>query len=88
MTDVELDSVVDDHYRSEAQTLTDRAEANLLAYRVLTGRSSDGEAARWAEICERWRSRAHAADGAGRVAAAVDRLVAAVVDPAASGPPG
>jgi hypothetical protein len=78
MTDAELDAIVDDHYQSEAQTLTDKAESNLLAYRALTGRASDAERARWDEICAGWRARAGAADGAGRVAAAVDRLVAAV----------
>ena len=81
MTDAELDTIVDDHYRSEAQTLTDKAESNLLAYEALTGRASAESAARWASISQRWQARAQAADGAGRVAAAVDRLVAAVGEP-------
>jgi hypothetical protein len=78
MTDDELDNIVDDHYRSEAQTLTDKAETNLLEYQALTGRISDEAAERWNEITQRWRNRTIAADGAGRVAAAVDRLAEAV----------
>lgn len=87
MTADELDAVVDDHYNSEAQTLTDRAEQNTLAYKALTDRMSEAEAARWEEILERARARAAAADGVGRVVGALDRLTGAVLhDPDHDGP--
>lgn len=80
MTDAELDDVVDDHYRAEAQTLTDRAEQSLLAYRSLVGHLTGDEHARWTEIQQRWTARAAAGDSAGRVVDALDRLTAAVAD--------
>lgn len=87
MTADELDAVVDDHYSSEAQTLTDRAEQNLLAYEALTGRMTDAERARWEAILDRAEARAAAADGVGRVVGALDRLTGAVLhDPDAVGP--
>ncbi len=89
MTETELDAVVDDHYNSEAQTLTDKAEQNLLAYKSLTGRMTEAESARWQEILERATSRAAAADGVGRVVGALDRLTGAVLhDPDDPGPRG
>ena len=50
MNDVELERVVDDHYRSEAQTLTTGAEHNLLKLAELRGRLSAEQRARWDEI--------------------------------------
>lgn len=87
MTTDELDAVVDDHYNSEAQTLTDRAEQNLLAYKALTDRMTDAETTRWNEILDRATARAAAADGVGRVVGALDRLTGAVLhDPDQTGP--
>jgi hypothetical protein len=79
MTDDELDAVVDDHYNSEAQTLTDKAEQNMLAYTALTGRQTSEELARWTEILRRAASRAAAGDTVGRIVDAVDRLTGAVL---------
>ena len=79
MTEEELDAVLDDHYNSEAQTLTDKAEQNLLAYKQLAGRMTDEEAERWAEIVRRAAGRANADDGVGRIVDAVDRLTGAVL---------
>ncbi|MGX1546296.1 DNA repair ATPase [Streptomyces adustus] len=50
MNDAELDAVVRDHYRAEAQTLTTGAEANLLKLGELRGTLSGAQAARWAEV--------------------------------------
>ncbi|UQU65164.1 DNA repair ATPase [Couchioplanes caeruleus] len=50
MNDAELDAVVDDHYRGEAQTLTTGAEANLLKLAELRGRLTPEQAARWEEV--------------------------------------
>ena len=50
MNDDELERLVDDHYRSEAQTLTTGAEHNLLKLSELRGRMSPEQKARWDEI--------------------------------------
>lgn len=50
MDDAELDAVLADHYRNEAQTLATGAEANLLKLRELLGQQTPEETARWAEI--------------------------------------
>ncbi|MER7826273.1 DNA repair ATPase [Streptomyces sp. NPDC096097] len=50
MNEADLTAVIDDHYTSEAQTLTTGAEANLLKLAALRGALSQGQAARWAEI--------------------------------------
>nr|WSW42447.1 DNA repair ATPase [Streptomyces sp. NBC_01001]WSW63111.1 DNA repair ATPase [Streptomyces sp. NBC_00998] len=50
MNDAELNALIDDHYTSEAQTLTTGAEANLLKLAALRGALTHGQAARWAEI--------------------------------------
>ncbi|OLF05810.1 DNA repair ATPase [Actinophytocola xinjiangensis] len=50
MNDAELESLVDDHYLGEAQTLTAGAEANLLKLAELRGTLTEAQAARWAEV--------------------------------------
>ncbi|WP_232663152.1 DNA repair ATPase [Pseudonocardia sp. TRM90224] len=50
MNDAELDALVDDHYRGEAQTLTSDAEANLLKLAELRGRLTPEQAQRWDEV--------------------------------------
>jgi hypothetical protein len=50
MTPAELDALVDDHYRSESQTLTTAAEQNLLKLAELRGRLTPEQAKRWADI--------------------------------------
>ena len=50
MNDAELEAVIDDHYRGEAQTLTTGAEANLLKLAELRGRLTPEQARRWAEV--------------------------------------
>jgi hypothetical protein len=47
MTADELELLVDDHYRGEAQTLTTAAEQNLLKLAELRGRQSPAQAERW-----------------------------------------
>ncbi len=55
MNDDELQAVLDDHYRGEAQTLTTGAEQNLLKLAEMRGRMSDAQAARWAQIKSEFR---------------------------------
>jgi len=52
MNEGELERLIDDHYTSEAQTLTRGAEQNLLKLAEMRGRQSDEQKARWAEIKE------------------------------------
>ncbi|MDR2678572.1 MAG: hypothetical protein LBB51_03940, partial [Zoogloeaceae bacterium] len=57
MTDAELDALLRDHYRGEAQTLTTGAEENLLKLAELLGSPSAEEAARWRDIREEYARR-------------------------------
>ncbi|MCG8462503.1 MAG: DNA repair ATPase, partial [Holophagales bacterium] len=50
MNERELESMIDDHYAGEAQTLTTGAEANLLKLHELLDKQSEEEQRRWAEI--------------------------------------
>ena len=50
MNEAELERLIDDHYTSEAQTLTRGAEQNLLKLAEMRGRQSDAQKTRWAEI--------------------------------------
>ena len=50
MTQTEVRQIVADHYRSESQTLSKAAEANLLKWRELTGQLDETGQARWDEI--------------------------------------
>ncbi|MBL4688888.1 MAG: DNA repair ATPase, partial [Nannocystaceae bacterium] len=50
----ELSSLVDDHYTSEAQTLTSGAEHNLLKLSEMRGTLSEEQAARWAHVVKEY----------------------------------
>lgn len=50
MNEKELESLFDDHYAGEAQTLTTGAEHNLLKLAELRGKMTPRQAERWAEI--------------------------------------
>lgn len=50
MTDAEVDALIEDHYRGEAQTLSQAAEANLLKWREINGLLTQEQMVRWAEI--------------------------------------
>jgi SpoVK/Ycf46/Vps4 family AAA+-type ATPase len=57
MNDAELESLIDDHYLGESQTLTTTAEQNLLKLAELRGRISPEQAARWAAIKQEFMRR-------------------------------
>ncbi|WP_156753975.1 DNA repair ATPase [Actinokineospora pegani] len=59
----ELEALIDDHYRGEAQTLTSGAEANLLKLAELRGRLTPESAARWTEVKQAYQ-RSQALGGA------------------------
>ncbi|WP_336082975.1 DNA repair ATPase [Nocardia sp. SSK8] len=50
MNAAEVEALIDDHYRGEAQTLAADAEANLLKLAELRGRLTPEQATRWAEL--------------------------------------
>ena len=50
MTDEELEQLISDHYRGEAQTLTIGAEENLLKLAELRGTQTPGQQQRWQQI--------------------------------------
>ena len=50
MNEKELESLIEDHYVGESQTLTTGAENNLLKLGELRGTLNEKQAARWAEI--------------------------------------
>ena len=52
MTDDEVEQLIADHYRGEAQTLTVGAEENLLKLAELRGNQTNEQAARWQQIKE------------------------------------
>lgn len=52
MNETELDELITDYYRSEAQLLTSGAEENLLKLAQLRGRSSPEQETRWAQVKE------------------------------------
>jgi MoxR-like ATPase len=54
LSDAELDALLRDHYRGEAQTLTTGAEENLLKLAELLGRPTKEEKERWHEIREEY----------------------------------
>lgn len=78
MTDDELNTLVDDHYQAEAQTLTDHAEQNLLAYKELVGHATAADDERWRAIVEAFLARQAAADPATAIVGAIGDLADAV----------
>ena len=50
MTEEEIETLIDDHYENESQTLTTGAEANLLKFREMEGNLTQEERERWEEI--------------------------------------
>jgi len=82
MRDDELDALLRDHYRGEAQTLTTGAEENLLRLAQLLGSPTPEEDARWKEICEefvRQRKLGGAdVDGSQRIASSMLEVARAV----------
>ncbi|MGW3072981.1 DNA repair ATPase [Kitasatospora sp. NPDC001132] len=57
LTRPELDALLTDHYRAEAQPLGADAEAQLLKLAELRGVLTEEQEARWAELKRSWRSR-------------------------------
>jgi len=82
MSDSELDALLRDHYRGEAQTLTTGAEENLLKLAQLLGRPTADEAARWRAITDAFQRRRQLggddADGSTRIASTLLEVARAV----------
>lgn len=81
-SDTELNSLLRDHYRGEAQTLTTGAEENLLKLAELLGTPTADEAARWAAIREEYQRRntlgGDDTDGSTRIAGTLYDIARAV----------
>ncbi|MFM9880469.1 MAG: DNA repair ATPase [Burkholderiaceae bacterium] len=75
MHDDELNALLRDHYRGEAQTLTTGAQENLLKLALLMGSATAEETARWQSICSDFLRQRKAggedADGTTRIANAL-----------------
>ncbi|MEO7299286.1 MAG: AAA family ATPase, partial [Verrucomicrobiota bacterium] len=74
MNDQEVKALLLDHYRSESQTLTTGAEANLLKFKEMMGWQTPEEKARWEEIKKTFKRNqltrgVDQTDAAGRVVA-------------------
>ncbi|WP_284618243.1 DNA repair ATPase [Aquabacterium humicola] len=82
MSDAELDALLRDHYRGEAQTLTTGAEENLLKLAHLLGAPTADEAARWQAIREAFTRRRQLGgddtDGSTRIASTLLEVARAV----------
>lgn len=82
MRDDELDALLRDHYRGEAQTLTTGAEENLLRLAQLLGSPTPEEDARWKSICEEFVRRrklgGEDVDGSQRIASSMLDVARAV----------
>jgi len=79
MNDDELEELINDHYRGEAQLLTQGAEANQLKLREIRGTLDDESAARWQQIKQDFlREKSlggDGADGATRISSQLADLV-------------
>jgi hypothetical protein len=82
MSESELDALLRDHYRGEAQTLTTGAEENLLRLAQLLGRPTAEESTRWQAICDGFTRRRQLggdeADGSTRIASTLLEVARAV----------
>ena len=89
MHDDELNALLRDHYRGEAQTLTTGAQENLLKLAQLMGSATTEETARWQSICGDFLRQRKAggedADGSTRIANALLDVSRAVDDLKPSG---
>ncbi|HEY4178805.1 MAG TPA: DNA repair ATPase [Kofleriaceae bacterium] len=73
MTPGELEALVDDHYKSESQTLTTAAEQNLLKLGELRGTLDATQARRWADIKSVYATQLRASSSSRRTADDLDR---------------
>lgn len=55
MNEKEVETLIFSHYENEAQTLTSSAEANLLKFKELIGKSGEEDEERWSFILEKFR---------------------------------
>lgn len=82
MTQAEMQKLIDDHYKGEAQLLTVGTEANLLKLKELRGVLTDAEVVRWQEIKDEYKRQKRLggdkADVGTRVVAQLDSISSAV----------
>ncbi|BCL71233.1 hypothetical protein TUMSATVNIG1_31980 [Vibrio nigripulchritudo] len=76
MTEEELQTLLQDHYQGEAQTLTNGTEENLLKLAELRGDMTDEQQARWNEIREGYQRNQLMGDSEDRAGQVVQQLAA------------
>ncbi|MFW7524545.1 DNA repair ATPase [Vibrio ostreicida] len=74
MTDQELDTLLQDHYQGEAQTLANGTEENLLKLAELRGNMTETQAQRWKEIKEGYQRQQLMGDSEDRAGQVVQQL--------------
>ncbi|MBL9115626.1 MAG: DNA repair ATPase [Verrucomicrobiaceae bacterium] len=87
MTEAEVQQLITDHYRSESQTLSKAAEANLLKWREITGQLDEAGDARWKEIRRTFGRNlllGSSDDPVGKISGQLSALVEAVSKPTLS----
>ncbi|HDM8238632.1 DNA repair ATPase [Vibrio campbellii] len=74
MTDQEMNTLLQDHYQGEAQTLAAGTEENLLKLAELRGDMTDEQQARWSEIKEGYQRQQMMGDSEDRAGQVVQQL--------------
>ncbi|MCX2790631.1 DNA repair ATPase [Vibrio sp. Sgm 5] len=74
MTDQEMNTLLQDHYQGEAQTLAAGTEENLLKLAELRGDMTDEQRARWSEIKEGYQRQQMMGDSEDRTGQVVQQL--------------
>lgn len=74
MTDDELNSLLQDHYQGEAQTLADGTEENLLKLAELRGNMTSAQVERWQEIKQSYQRHQLMGDSEDRAGQVVQQL--------------
>ena len=74
MTDEELDTLIQDHYQGEAQTLANGTEENLLKLAELRGNMSKEQQGRWQEIKQSYQRQQMMGDSDDRAGQVVQQL--------------
>ncbi|WP_045463327.1 DNA repair ATPase [Vibrio hyugaensis] len=74
MTDQEMNTLLQDHYQGEAQTLAAGTEENLLKLAELRGDMTDEQRARWSEIKEGYQRQQMMGDSEDRAGQVVQQL--------------
>ena len=76
MTEEELQTLLQDHYQGEAQTLSNGIEENLLKLAEIRGAMTDEQVERWQSIREGYQRNQSMGDSEDRASQVVQQLAA------------